>query len=194
MIFTWNLRREHQISTKVKISSGLTMLADQQMEKRMKKKHKNLALVSLALSLSLSCTSSVVAADTAGFTSGTTKVLATIPLKNGLTATRVHHLVGIVTDAQEGMFHGGTQQCLTTIISNAEGSIVEGHGACDGIDPDGDVWWITIEMAPDAPIRWTITAGTGKYKGLAMSGVNTGIAEYADGITLGRFEGNYVTD
>ena len=170
------------------------MLTGQQTEKLMKTKKKNLALFGLGLVLSLSCTSSVFAADTAGFTSGTTKVLTTIPLKNGLTATRVHHLVGIVTDAQEGMFHGGTQQCLTTIISDADGSIVEGHGACDGIDPDGDVWWIAIEMAPNAPIRWKITAGTGKYEGLAMSGVNNAIAEYADGITLGRFEGNHVTD
>jgi hypothetical protein len=56
------------------------------------------------------------------------------------------------------------------------------------------VWWIAIEIAPDAPIRWTITAGTGKYEGLAMSGVNNAIAEHADGITLGRFEGNYITD
>jgi len=170
------------------------MPTDQQTENLMKTKKKNLALFGLGLFLSLSGTSSVIAADTAGFTSGTTKVLTTIPLKNGLTATRVHHLVGVVTDAQEGMFHGGTQQCLTTIISDADGSIVEGHGACDGIDPDGDVWWIAIEMAPNAPIRWKITAGTGKYEGLAMSGVNNAIAEHADGITLGRFEGNHVTD
>jgi hypothetical protein len=72
--------------------------------------------------------------------------------------------------------------------------MVEGHGACDGIDPDGDVWWIKIDLAPNAPISWTITAGTGKYVGLAMSGTNTAIAEHADGIALGRFEGNYVTD
>jgi hypothetical protein len=148
------------------------MLAGQQTEKLMNTKKKKLIIGGLGLVLSLSCTSSVVAADTAGFTSGTTEVLTTIPLKNGLTATRVHHLVGIVTDTQEGLFHGGTQQCLTTIISDASGSIVEGHGACDGIDPDGDVWWIAIDLAPNAPIRWTITAGTGKYEGLAMSGVN----------------------
>ncbi len=160
----------------------------------MKKKYKNLATVGLGLALSLSCTTSVVAADTAGFTSGSTKVLATIPLNNGMTATRIHYLVGVVTDTQEGMFHGGTQQCLATVISDTEGALVEGHGACDGIDPEGDLWWISIEIAPDAPIRWTVTAGTGKYDGLKMSGVNTAIAEHADGITLGRFEGNYVTD
>ncbi len=160
----------------------------------MKTKQKSLALLGASMIFSLSLTFSAVAADTAGFTSGTAKVLSTMPLKNGLTATRVHYLVGIVTDAQEGMFHGGTQQCLATVISDAEGALVEGHGACDGIDPEGDVWWIAIDMAPDAPIRWTITAGTGKYEGLAMSGVNNAIAEHADGITLGRFEGNYVTD
>lgn len=160
----------------------------------MKTTPRNLGLFAFGLVLSMSCTSSAVAADTAGFTSGTSEVLSKIPLSNGQTATRIHYHVGIVTDAQEGMFHGGTQQCLATIISDANGSLIEGHGACDGIDPDGDVWWIAIDMASNAPIRWTITAGTGKYQGLAMSGINTAIAEYADGITLGRFEGNFVTD
>jgi hypothetical protein len=178
----------------VKTGSGLSTLAAQQLENMMKIDQKNLALCVLGLLFSLPFTSSVFAADTSGFTSGTTKVLSTIPLKNGHTATRVHHLVGIVTDAQEGMFHGGTQQCLTTIISDADGSMVEGHGACDGIDPDGDIWWITIDLAPNAPIHWTITAGTGKYKGLAMSGVNNAVAEHADGVTIGRFEGNHVSD
>ena len=154
----------------------------------------NLALFGASLIFSLSWTSSALAADTAGFTSGMSKVLSTMPLKNGLTATRIHYRVGVVTDTQEGMFHGATQQCLATVISDAEGALVEGHGACDGIDPEGDVWWIAIDMAPNAPIRWTVTAGTGKYEGLAMSGVNNAIAEHADGITLGRFEGNFVTD
>ena len=170
------------------------MLDNQQTAKLMQKKRKNLTLIGLGFILSLFCTPAAVAADTAGFTSGTFKVLRTIPLKNGLTATRVHHRLGIVTDAQDGMFHGSTQECLSTFISDADGALIVGHGACDGIDPDGDVWWISIEMAPDAPIRWTVTAGTGKYEGLAMSGVNEAIAEHADGITLGRFEGNFVTD
>jgi hypothetical protein len=161
------------------------------LERIMKTKYKNLPLLGLGLAISLSCTSSAVAADVAGFTSGTLQVLSTTPLKNGRTAARLLYLVGIVTDTQEGPFHGGTQQCLATVINNADGSLVEGHGACDGIDPDGDVWWISLSMADDSPIRWTITGGTGKYEGLAMSGVNNQIAQHADGIVLGRFEGNH---
>jgi hypothetical protein len=161
------------------------------LERTMTTKYKNLPLLVLGLAISLSCTSSAVAADVAGFSSGTLKVLSTTPLKNGRTAARVLYLVGIVTDAQEGPFHGGTQQCLATVINNADGSLVEGHGACDGIDPDGDVWWISLSMAGDGPIRWAITGGTGKYDGLAMSGVNNQIAQHTDGIVLGRFEGNH---
>jgi len=157
----------------------------------MKTKYKNLPILGLGLAISLSCTSSAVAADVAGFTSGTQKVLSTTPLKNGHTAARVLYLVGIVTDAQEGPFHGATQQCLATVINSADGSLVEGHGACDGIDRDGDVWWISLSMAGDSPIRWAITGGTGKYEGLSMSGVNNLIAQHADGIVLGRFEGNH---
>ena len=157
-------------------------------------KHKRLPLLGMSVLISLSCTSSVIAADVAGHTTGTQKVVSSLPLKNGLIATRVVFHVGIVTDAQEGLFHGATQQCLATIIQNADGSTVEGHGACDGIDPDGDVWWLSFEVEGDSPFRWAITGGTGKYDGLAMSGVNTIIAEHADGIVLGRFEGNHATD
>ena len=154
-------------------------------------KHKRLPLLAMSVLISLSCTSSVIAADVAGHSIGTQKVLSSLPLKNGLTATRVAYHVGVVTDAQEGLFHGGTQQCLATVVQNADGSTVEGHGACDGIDPEGDVWWISFEMQGDAPIRWAITGGTGKYDGLAMSGVTSFIVEHSDGIIVGRFEGDY---
>ncbi len=157
----------------------------------MRIKHKRLPLLGMSVLISLSCTSSVIAADVAGHTTGTQKVVSSLPLKNELTATRVLYHVGIVTDAQEGLFHGATQQCLATVIQNADGSTVEGHGACDGIDPDGDVWWLSFVVEGDSPFRWAITGGTGKYDGLAMSGVNTLIAEHPDGIVLGRFEGNY---
>lgn len=42
-------------------------------------------------------------------------------------------------------------------------------------------------MEGDKPIRWAITGGTGRYDGLAMSGVTTIFAEHADGIVVGRF-------
>jgi hypothetical protein len=72
-------------------------------------KIKSLPLLGMGLLASLSCTSSAVAADVTGYTSGTQKVISSIPLGNGLTAVRVLYLVGIVTDAQEGLFHGATQ-------------------------------------------------------------------------------------
>jgi hypothetical protein len=161
------------------------------MEQAMTIKHKKLPMLGMSVLISLSCTSSVIAADVAGHTTGTQEVISSLPLKNGQTATRIAYHVGVITDAQEGLYHGGTQQCLATVVQNADGSTVEGHGACDGIDPDGDVWWISITMDGDAPISWTITGGTGKYEGLAMSGVTNLFAEHADGIVVGRFEGNY---
>ena len=160
----------------------------------MTKLNNKLPLLGMTILITLSCTSSVIAADVAGYTSGTQEVLLSMPLKNGLTAIRVLYHVGIVTDAQEGLFHGATQQCLVTLVQNADGSVVEGRGGCDGIDPDGDVWWLSVVMEGDSPIRWAITGGTGKYDGLAMSGINTIIAEHADGIVLGRFEGDYAAN
>jgi hypothetical protein len=164
------------------------------LEQAMTKLNNKLPLLGMTILITLSCTSSVIAADVAGHTSGTQKVLSSIPLKNELTATRVLYLLGIVTDARDGLFHGATQQCLATVIQNADGSVVEGRGACDGIDPDGDIWWLSIVIEGDSSSRWAVTGGTGKYDGLAMSGVHTIIAEHADGIVLGRFEGNHAAD
>ena len=157
-------------------------------------RHKKLPLLGMSILLSLSCTSSVMAADVAGHSIGTQEVISSLPLNNGQTATRIAYHVGVVTDAQEGLFHGGTQQCLAAVVQNADGSTVEGHGACDGIDPDGDVWWISFTMEGDAPISWTIAGGTGKYEGLAMSGVTDFLVQHADGIFVGRFEGDHDAD
>ena len=157
----------------------------------MKMNYKILPALALGLAISLSCTSSAIAADAAGYGSGTQKVLSNLPLKNGLSVTRVASNIGLSSDAHEGLFHGATQQCLATIVSGADGSVIEGHGSCDGIDPDGDVWWISLSIGGDGPYHWSITGGTGKYKGLAMSGVSNVVAEHDDGIVVFRFEGNY---
>lgn len=157
----------------------------------MKENYKNLPLLGLGLAISLSCTSSAVAADAAGYGSGTQTVLSTLQLKNGLTVTRLASSIGLSSDAHEGRFHGATQQCLATIVNGADGSVIEGHGSCDGIDPDGDVWWISLSLDGDGPYRWSITGGTGKYEGLAMSGVSSLVAEHEDGVVVVRYEGNY---
>ena len=157
----------------------------------MKTNYKNLPILGLGLAISLSCTSSAVAADAAGYGAGTQTVLSTMKLKNGRTVARVMSSIGLSTDAHEGRFHGGTQKCLASIVTGADGAVVEGHGSCDGIDPDGDVWWISLSLDGGGPYHWSITGGTGKYEGLSMSGVSNVVAEHEDGIVVVRFEGNY---
>lgn len=88
----------------------------------------NLPLPCIGSLISLSCTLSAVAADVAGYTSGTQKVLSSIALQ---TAVRLQYLVGVVSDARAGLFHGATQQCLATVIQDADGATIQGHGSCD---------------------------------------------------------------
>jgi hypothetical protein len=160
----------------------------------MTKQHKKMTLLGMGVLISLSCTSSVIAADVAGHSSGTQKVLESISLNNGQTAIRMLYHVGLVTDAQEGLFHGATQKCIATVVQAGDGSTVKGRGSCDGIDPDGDVFWVSIALEADGPFLWAITGGTGKYAGLEMSGVNNVVAEHSDGIMVGRWEGNHAAD
>ena len=126
-----------------------------------------------------------------GHVSGSQKELSSIALENGQVVRRILFHLGVITDTQEAPFHGANQQCLATYIFAADGALVKARGGCDGIDPDGDVWWMTFTIEGDGPVRWRNVDGTGKYAGLESSGTTDIISEWGDGLVIGRFEGTY---
>jgi hypothetical protein len=68
-------------------------------------------------------------------------------------------------------FDGALQDCFGAIVFAPGGEdIVEGHGYCDAVDEDGDVWWLSWTSDESGQSRWTITGGTGKYAGIEGTG------------------------
>ena len=157
----------------------------------MKNSRISISQAALALSVVLFVGSMANAEETNGHVSGTQKEISSLTLENGQVVRRLMFHVGVITDTQEAPFHGANQQCLGTYVFAADGTLVKGRGGCDGIDPDGDIWWITFSVEGDGPIRWINVDGTGKYAELEASGITNTVSEWGDGIFVGRFEGTY---
>jgi len=101
------------------------------------------------------------------------------------------HVDGFVTaDEASNPFGPATQSCSGTVVAAPGGASAEGHGYCDGVDTDGDVWWIWWSETP-AGGRWGIIAGTGKFQGMKGGGTTNRIAEWPDGRYMVRWEGSW---
>jgi hypothetical protein len=153
----------------------------------------------LCLAASLAASSSAQAAET--------KISGEIPFKvvyhdqtelaDGRVVSRDHLKGTIKSTDGSGLFDGSSQDCFGAIVFAVGGEkIVEGHGSCDAIDTDGDVWWLTWTTEKAGESMWTMVGGTGKYKGLTGSGKTTFTMEtfkVADNATpsalLARYEG-----
>jgi len=127
---------------------------------------------------------------TAGYVSGFQEVVDEIPLENGRTIRRIRLRLAVTADDPKNPFHLGSQDCFATYTFAADGALEGGHGACDFISPEGDVWWLALEASGDGPIRWHgFGDGTGKLAGLEHAGTTVTVAEWGDGRVVGRWEG-----
>ncbi|MBT8400364.1 MAG: hypothetical protein KJO98_07810 [Rhodothermia bacterium] len=98
--------------------------------------------------------------------------------------------MSVTSDDAESPFHLASQDCFATYIFE-DGVPVEGHGACDGISVEGDMWWLSLQVGDDGLIHWRMTGGTGRFTNLQTSGTTQLVAEWDDGKFVGRFEGTY---
>ena len=131
--------------------------------------------------------------ETGGMVSGTQKVVSAIELPDGRTIRRIYFSVGVTSDDHDSPWHLGSQDCLATYMFAADGSLIGGHGACDFVSPDGDLWWATLEASGTDPVRWMGVGGTGKFEGVDHSGTTVISAEWEDGKVIGRWEGTMTT-
>lgn len=126
---------------------------------------------------------------TGGYVAGSQKVMSEIALPDGNVLRRVMFSVGVTADDPENPFHLGSQDCLGSYVFTAAGSLINGRGMCDFVSPDGDLWWLTIDIADDGTVYWSGDKGTGKLAGIEHSGTTVMQAEWADGKVVGRWEG-----
>lgn len=98
----------------------------------------------------------------------------------------------IVGSEASNPFHLTTQTCSGTNILSAKGQPIESCGSCDGVDADGDIWWLTYHNNPDGKNTWKIIGGTGKYKKMTGGGTTTPMMASPDGKMLTiTFEGSW---
>ena len=95
-------------------------------------------------------------------------------LADGSVVSRDHLKGTIKDDDSASVLDGASHDCQGSILYAPGGEeIVEGHGSCDAIDKDGDVWWLTWTTEASGESTWTMIDGTGKYEGLSGSGKTT---------------------
>jgi hypothetical protein len=95
-------------------------------------------------------------------------------LADGSVVSRDHLKGTIKDDDSASVLNGASHDCMGSILYAPGGeAIVEGHGSCDAIDKDGDVWWLTWTTETSGESTWTMIGGTGKYEGLTGSGKTT---------------------
>jgi len=82
------------------------------------------------------------------------------------------HMRGMVDDHDDGSpIDGSTHDCFGAIVFAPDGkTFQEGHGYCDGVDKDGDVWWLSWSTDGPGESIWSITGGTGKFEGASGTG------------------------
>ncbi len=128
--------------------------------------------------------------DNSGYVSGTQDVLSAIPLADGRVAQRLLFQLTVISDNPENPFHLATQDCFASYIFSDERP-VGGKAFCDGINADGDMWWLAIDVSEDGVVHWRHIGGTGKLAGIESNGATLLVAQFDDGKLIGRFEGTY---
>jgi hypothetical protein len=126
---------------------------------------------------------------TGGYVSGTQKVMSEIALPDGGVLRRIFLSVGVTADDPASPWHLGSQDCMASYVFAGDDSLVGGRGVCDFVSPEGDLWWLTINVSREGLVSWTGGEGTGKFAGVEHSGTTVVQAEWADGKVVGRWEG-----
>lgn len=98
----------------------------------------------------------------------------TTELSDGGAITRIQTRGYVMSDDPENLFRDSGQTCMGTGI----GDVMNGY--CDGIDGDGDMYWISWHSGPDGE-SWRLIGGTGKFAGLSGGGMTTTHPPSADG-------------
>ena len=149
------------------------------------------ALAAVTLML-LGATRDVAAQQTVtgnGFSVFGPTVTESIALPGGATVRRTASSGFIVTPDPDNPLNEANHKCSTTNLIAADGS-VSVAGYCDGIDADGDAWWLWIRGDQDGG-TWAYIGGTGKFDGIEGGGTYSVGDGWPDGRIINSWEGSW---
>lgn len=95
-------------------------------------------------------------------------VIERVEREDGSILERSHLRTVVLCDDPGVPLHNSPQDCMGTTLVLADGTMMA-RGYCDGVDLDGDVWWIWWQNLPDAN-TWGFMGGTGKYENVSGNG------------------------
>jgi hypothetical protein len=114
----------------------------------------------------------------------------TFELGNGKSARRSVFSGVVIGNEPDNPFHMGSQDCFGTYVLGDDGQVEVAQGFCDGIDKEGDVWWLWWTEDPTG-LKWKLTGGTGKFEGLTGGGETQPGAQWGDGKFVSVWQGTW---
>lgn len=119
-----------------------------------------------------------------------TQATSTTKLPDGRTIQRLYLQGFAIVDQGNGPFRSVSQDCMFTVITSADASSASSGGYCDGVDADGDVFWVWAQ-ADQTGGNWHYIGGTGKFTGIQGGGPYRTTAQFADGKALATWSGTW---
>jgi hypothetical protein len=116
----------------------------------------------------------------------------TTTLPNGDTLVRDHVKGVVMADDPAAPYHLASQDCMSTAVIAKDGGPPISTGVCDGVDKQGNMWWVWIRSGPDGG-TWGFLGGTGAYAGNAGGGMAKVEAHWPDGRYVTRWQGKWTT-
>lgn len=107
-------------------------------------------------------------------------VLSTVELANGTTISRVSSSGFVISRDEDSPFHMVNQECTGTYVVAAGESEPEAYGYCEGLDRDGDMYFLSWYNSADSN-TWQLLGGTGKFDGISGGGTTSSAFTWADG-------------
>jgi hypothetical protein len=111
-------------------------------------------------------------------------------LPDGRLLMRMHDANVIMGNNPGNPFHMTSLDCYSTFIATADGASGKGGGYCQGLDKDGDLWWIHFQ-GDFTGGTWTLMGGTGKFDGIKGGGTYKPVAQLEGGRSMTVWDGTW---
>lgn len=115
--------------------------------------------------------------------------LSTVDLPDGNMLVRSTSNGFIWTEDDNVVGGNGALACYGSNTMSPEGEQLDGSGTCEGVDPDGDIWWLWWNGGMEG--EFGFTGGTGKYAGITGGGTWKAQLRYPDGSFTNDWEGSW---
>lgn len=114
----------------------------------------------------------------------------TSKLADGRVMMRMRDANVIMGNNAGNPFNQTPLDCYSTFVASPDMSSGKGGGYCNGIDKDGDVWWISFQ-GDFGGGTWKFLGGTGKFDGISGGGNYKPVVQMEGGRSISVWDGTW---